>query len=192
MQTYFSCFLEIIRAHHGDVNETAGDGLMVIFQRPTARSPARPDEDHALNATRAAFVIRQKTIDAERGVRRRLPRHPAPHGHQYRQALVGATKLGGAGVQRWTFTATGPTTNLAARFAGSAEGGDIVVGPLTAERIASRFVLEALGDKSFKNVSQPLPSIASSRPACTAASGSEHLPPPLPPSRHSNDVTVSR
>ena len=41
------------------------------------------------------------------------------------EALVGATKLG----SRWTFTATGPTTNLAARFAGSAQGGDIVVGP---------------------------------------------------------------
>ncbi|HEX7784582.1 MAG TPA: HAMP domain-containing protein, partial [Methylomirabilota bacterium] len=27
VQTYFSSFLEIIRAHHGDVNETAGDGL---------------------------------------------------------------------------------------------------------------------------------------------------------------------
>ena len=32
VQTYFSSFLEIIRRHHGDVNETAGDGLMVIFQ----------------------------------------------------------------------------------------------------------------------------------------------------------------
>src|SRR5207249_4961319 len=32
VQTYFSTFLEIIQNHHGDVNETAGDGLMVIFQ----------------------------------------------------------------------------------------------------------------------------------------------------------------
>jgi class 3 adenylate cyclase len=71
-------------------------------------------------------------------------------------ALVGATKLAGAGSQRWTFTATGPTTNLAARFAGAAQGGDIVVGPVTAERIASAFVLEALGERTFKNVSQPL------------------------------------
>ena len=36
------------------------------------------------------------------------------------------------------------------------EGGDIVVGPVTAARIKTRFVLEALGEKSFKNVSQPL------------------------------------
>jgi len=72
------------------------------------------------------------------------------------EALVGATKIGGAGSQRWTFTATGPTTNLAARFAGSAQGGEIVVGPATAARIRMAFVLENLGEKSFKNVSQPL------------------------------------
>jgi class 3 adenylate cyclase len=57
VQTYFSSFLEIIQAHHGDINETAGDGLMVIFQPPRdGRS------DHALNAARAAFAIRQRTI----------------------------------------------------------------------------------------------------------------------------------
>ena len=72
------------------------------------------------------------------------------------EAWVGATKIGGAGAQRWTFTATGPTTNLAARFAGSAQGDEIVVGATTADRILGFFVLENLGEKSFKNVSQPL------------------------------------
>jgi len=72
------------------------------------------------------------------------------------EALVGATKLGGAGGQRWTFTATGSTTNVAARFAAFAQGGDIVVGPATAERIRQHFVLESLGPQTFKNVSQPI------------------------------------
>src|SRR5688500_19603076 len=56
VQTYFSSFLEIIQSHHGDINETAGDGLMVIFQSDRAAT------DHALNATRAAFDIRQRTL----------------------------------------------------------------------------------------------------------------------------------
>jgi class 3 adenylate cyclase len=72
------------------------------------------------------------------------------------EALVGATKLGGVTGQRWTFTATGPTTNVAARFAGSAEAGDIVVGPVTAERIRADFVLQSLGERTFKNVSAPI------------------------------------
>jgi class 3 adenylate cyclase len=37
-----------------------------------------------------------------------------------------------------------------------AEGGEIAVGPVTADRIKNSFVLEALGDRTFKNVSQPL------------------------------------
>ena len=154
VQTYFSSFLEIIRGQHGDVNETAGDGLMVIFQR--RHGEGSREEDHALNATRAAFAIRQKTVALNEEYAGVFPAVALHMGINTGQALVGATKLGGAGSQRWTFTATGPTTNLAARFAGSAEGGDIVVGPVTAERIASVFVLEALGERSFKNVSQPL------------------------------------
>jgi class 3 adenylate cyclase/HAMP domain-containing protein len=150
VQTYFSSFLEIIQSHHGDINETAGDGLMVIFQSD------RGGADHALNATRAAFAIRQRTarLNEEYG-----GVFPAVHLHMginTGEALVGATKLAGGGGQRWTFTATGPTTNVAARFAGSAEAGEIVVGPTTSERIRQHFVLESLGERTFKNVSQPI------------------------------------
>jgi len=156
VERYFGAFLDEIVKHGGDVNETAGDGLMVIFQRSNRAAPGRPDEDHALNATRAAFVIQARTLELNEEYAGVFPAIELHMGINTGLALLGATKLGGAGSQRWTFTATGPTTNLAARFAGSAEGGDIVVGPVTAERIRTRFVLEALGEKSFKNVSQPL------------------------------------
>jgi class 3 adenylate cyclase/HAMP domain-containing protein len=150
VQTYFSSFLEIIQRHHGDINETAGDGLMVIFQaQPTAA-------DHALNATRAAFAIRQRTEQLNEEYGGVFPPVQLHMGINSGEALVGATKIGGGASQRWTFTATGPTTNLAARFAGSAVGGEIIVGPTTSERIRSQFVLETLGDRSFKNVSQPI------------------------------------
>jgi class 3 adenylate cyclase len=155
VQTYFSSFLEIIRAHHGDVNETAGDGLMVIFQRSAHSEPGR-DQDHALNAARAALAIRQKTVELNEEYAGVFPAISLHTGINTGPALVGATKIGGAGSQRWTFTASGPTTNVAARIAASAQGGEIVVGPVTAERISSRFVLESLGEKTFKNVSQPL------------------------------------
>jgi class 3 adenylate cyclase len=150
VQTYFSSFLELIQRHHGDINETAGDGLMVIFQaQPTAT-------DHALNATRAAFAIRQRSAQLNEEYGGIFPPVQLHMGINSGEALVGATKIGGATSQRWTFTATGPTTNLAARFAGSAEGGEIIVGPTTAERIKSHFVLESLGARAFKNVSQPI------------------------------------
>jgi class 3 adenylate cyclase len=150
VQTYFSSFLEIIQGHHGDVNETAGDGLMVIFQSE------RSSTDHALNATRAAFSIHQRTGALNEEYGGVFPSIQLHMGINTGEALVGATKLGTGAAQRWTFTATGPTTNVAARFAGSAQGGEIVVGPATAGRIRASFVLESLGEKSFKNVSQPI------------------------------------
>jgi class 3 adenylate cyclase len=150
IQTYFSSFLEIIHAHHGDISETAGDGLMVIFQSD------RSATDHALNATRAAFAIRQRTAVLNEDYGGVFPAVQLHMGINTGEALVGATKLTGAGGQRWTFTASGSTTNVAARFAASAEGGEIVVGPATAERIRSHFVLETIGDKTFKNVSTPI------------------------------------
>jgi class 3 adenylate cyclase/HAMP domain-containing protein len=146
VQLYFSAFLEIIQQHHGDVNETAGDGLMVIFQAD------RHATDHALNATRAAFAIRQKAAALNEEYGGMFPPVQLHMGINSGEALVGATKLG----QRWTFTATGPTTNIAARFAGSAQGGEIVVGPTTSERIRQHFVLESLGERTFKNVSRPI------------------------------------
>ena len=147
VQTYFTSFLEIIQNHHGDVNETAGDGLMVIFQADRAAS------DHALNASRAAFAIRQRTEQLNEEYGGIFPPIQLHMGINTGEALVGATKLG----TRWVFTASGPTTNVAARFAGSAEGGEIIVGTPTAERIRVHFVLESLGERTFKNVSQPIP-----------------------------------
>jgi class 3 adenylate cyclase/HAMP domain-containing protein len=151
VQTYFSSFLEIIQRHHGDINETAGDGLMVIFQAQPGAA------DHALNATRAAFAIRQRTEQLNEEHGGVFPPVALHMGINTGEALVGATRIGVGAGQRWTFTATGPTTNVAARFAGSAEGGEILVGPATAERIRSQFVLEALGERRFKNVSQAIP-----------------------------------
>ena len=150
VQTYFSSFLEIIQNHHGDINETAGDGLMVIFQSE------RTATDHALNATRAAFAIRQRTGSLNEDYGGVFPPVQLHMGINTGEAWVGATKLAAAGGQRWTFTATGPTTNIAARFAGGAQGNEIVVGPTTAERIKAHFVLESLGERTFKNVSAPI------------------------------------
>ena len=155
VQTYFSRYLEIIRAHHGDVNETAGDGLMVIFQT-AGQGRNEPTQDHAMNSARAALAIVRRTAELNEEHRGSLPSVQLHMGLNTGEALVGATKLGGAGAQRWTFTASGPVTNVAARLAASATGGEIVIGPTTAERIRGQFVLEALGERRLKNVSEPV------------------------------------
>jgi class 3 adenylate cyclase len=150
IQDYFSSFLEIIRANHGDVNETAGDGLMVIFQTEGDR------RRHAVNAAGAAFQIQAKLGDLNREFEGVYPPVAIHVGVNSGTAFVGATKLDAAGGGRWTFTASGPTTNLAARIAALAKGGQIMVGPETAERIKGHYVLEDTGEHRLKNVSEPV------------------------------------
>jgi class 3 adenylate cyclase/HAMP domain-containing protein len=150
IQDYFSAFLEIIRANHGDVNETAGDGLMVIFQSEGSRSR------HALNAAGAAFQLLAKVTELNQAFTGIYPPVAIHVGINSGPALVGATKLDAAGGGRWTFTATGPTTNLAARVAGLTKGGEVKVGPETAERIKGHYVLEDTGEHQLKNVAQPV------------------------------------
>jgi len=148
IQDYFSSFLEIIRANHGDVNETAGDGLMVIFQ--SEGSTTR----HALNAAACAFQIQAKLATLNREFEGVYPPVSIRVGINSGTAFVGATKLDAAGGGRWTFTASGPTTNVAARIAALAAGGAVMVGPQTAERIRAQYVLEDAGEQQLKNVSE--------------------------------------
>jgi class 3 adenylate cyclase/HAMP domain-containing protein len=150
IQDYFSAFLEIIRANHGDVNETAGDGLMVIFQSEGSRTR------HALNAAGSAFQLLSKVAELNEGFSGIYPPVAIHVGINSGPALVGATKIDVAGGGRWTFTASGPTTNLAARISGLTKGDEVKVGPETADRIKGQYVLEDTGEHSLKNVSRPV------------------------------------
>jgi len=130
------------------VNETAGDGLMVLFQHedPTV---------HARAAVRAALGIQRLTrkINAEREGQTPVGMHI---GVNSGTASVGATKISGAGGgNRWTYTASGPTTNIAARV--GALGHEIVVTEQTRLRLDDRFELEPLGPQTLKNVRDPIP-----------------------------------
>ncbi|HBH02007.1 MAG TPA: guanylate cyclase, partial [Candidatus Rokubacteria bacterium] len=69
---------------------------------------------------------------------------------------VGATRFEGAAGERWTFTATGPVTNLAARLGERAAGGAILLGPETARRVRDHFPLRSLGLTSLKNMAKPV------------------------------------
>jgi class 3 adenylate cyclase/rubredoxin len=148
IEKYFSGFLDIICAHGGDVNETAGDGLMVIFQ-------GQP-EMTALSAVRAALAIRSKTLEINEELRNRFQPVEVNMGINSGTAAVGMNRFEGTSGMRMTFTATGPVTNLAARIASAAKHGDILVGPETAHRVGGLMHLFDRGSMSFKNVGEPV------------------------------------
>jgi class 3 adenylate cyclase len=145
IESYFSTFLDIIQKNGGDINETAGDGMMVIFLHA---DPVR----HARNAIQAALQIQQHSmvLPAKDGsdlfpVRINI-------GISSGKVYLGSTKMSGAATERWTFTASGATTILAARLAEHAQKGQILIGEETARRINWMSSLRSLGKISLKNL----------------------------------------
>ncbi|MFH0958785.1 MAG: adenylate/guanylate cyclase domain-containing protein [Pseudomonadota bacterium] len=145
IEKYFSSFLDILYEHSGDINETAGDGLMVIFQGDPGAT--------ALNAARAALAIRSRTNEINEELKGRFQPIDINMGMNSGVAAVGMSRFQGKAGTRMTFTASGSVTNLAARLASGATNGDILVGPETVARIGDRMVFYDRGLMRFKNVS---------------------------------------
>jgi class 3 adenylate cyclase len=158
VEVYFGAFLDEILKLGGDVNETAGDGLMVIFQDGDPRR-------HAACAVRAGLAILRKTRDTNATLEGFCEPITMHIGVNSGTAAVGATKIEGAAGTRWTYTASGPTTNIAARLAALAEGGCIVLSEETRRRLGEEFALEDLGPQSLKNLAHPVRAFRCSLPA---------------------------
>jgi class 3 adenylate cyclase len=144
VERYFSTFLDRIHEAGGDINETAGDGFMAIFQ----------DATHAVTAVNTALALLAATtaLNTDNTVQP-LTVHM---GINSGMALVGSTRFEGLRGARWTFTASGSVTNLAARLAALAKPGDILIGPETARRLGSRYGLQRLGPEYLKNIATPV------------------------------------
>ena len=149
IERYFSSFLDCIHTNGGDINETAGDGLMVIF------ADADP-QHHARKAVQAALEMVQRVAPLEAQSQGAWGPISVHIGINSGLALVGPTKLQGATGTRWTYTASGSVTNIAARLATLGEGGMVLVGPETAQRIAGRFRMQEIGQRQLKNISEEM------------------------------------
>jgi class 3 adenylate cyclase len=145
VERYFSTFLDRIHEAGGDINETAGDGFMAIFQAADVYA-------HTVTAVQTALAL----LDATEALNRTISAPPlAIHmGLNSGLALVGSTRFEGAQGTRWTFTASGSITNLAARLAATAQAGQLLVGPETVRRLGKRYHVERLGYEPLKNLTQ--------------------------------------
>ena len=149
IERYFSSFIDDIHWNDGDINETAGDGLMIIFQNldPTT---------HALQAARTALAIRNKTQEINADLHGQYEPVQVNIGINSGIASVGSAKFEGITGTRWTYTASGMVTNLAARIAEFATGGSILVSEETNRQLSDQFYREDLGEQQFKNVRELL------------------------------------
>ena len=146
IEKYFSVVMDAIYANNGDVNETAGDGLMVLFLNEDSRT-------NALEAVQTALSIREKIGAIKNECKALTDPILINIGINSGPALVGAVKFESYTGSRWTYTARGIVTNVAARLGAQAVGGDIYLSRTTAERVWNQFTLTSVGKLKLKNVS---------------------------------------
>jgi class 3 adenylate cyclase len=147
IEKHFSAFMDAIYANNGDVNETAGDGLMVLFLN-------EDEETSALEAVRTALSIREKTTRIWEECSTLYRPLDVNMGINSGNALVGAAKFETYSGSRWTYTARGSLTNVAARIGAQASGSSIYLSKSTAERVKGHFSPITKGKFKLKNVSE--------------------------------------
>ena len=149
VESHFSSYLECIYRHEGEVNETSGDGLMVIFKEA-------PKEMLAQKAVAAGLEIisENKRLNNEYV----SPWGPVDlhMGINTGEAWVGSTKMKTLTGERWTYTASGLVTVLAARIGAKSSGTRLFVGPETYRCIKDSCESEFMGEQDLKNVKKPV------------------------------------
>lgn len=150
VEKYFSAFLDTILSHGGEINETAGDGIMAIF---TGKTPSA----HAHSAVAAGMAIRAQTralnIDRAPGD----PEMLVNIGINSGDVLIGATTIKGATGEHLTYTASGTVTNAAARLCDLGAKGEICIAAATAELVRDSVALVGPQLTFFKNVRLAVP-----------------------------------
>ncbi|MFW6080299.1 MAG: adenylate/guanylate cyclase domain-containing protein [Desulfosalsimonas sp.] len=149
VEKIFSSFVDPIHRSHGEINETAGDGLMIIFKDDDPRG-------NAVNAVRAAVDVRQRNREVNRNLARDFKPVNVNMGINTGEALLGMTRLEGTLSTRMTYTASGNVTNLAARLAEHAEGGDILFGERTRQMIENLWPVYDRGRIQLKGIDEPV------------------------------------
>jgi class 3 adenylate cyclase len=145
IEYYFSIFFNLIQNCGGDINETAGDGMMVIFLESDPVQSAR-------NAVRAALAIQEECLKTHKDRNQDLFDIRVNIGVSSGKVYLGSTKMRGNEIERWTFTASGEVTIMAARLSQYAKDGQILLGEETARRVEKDYYLRSIGKIQLKNI----------------------------------------
>lgn len=147
IEFYFSHFFDFIQEFSGTVNEIMGDGFMAIFE-------GKCPEENIRDAVAAAVGI-GGMVSRLKDERLRDHYDTQVHiGVHAGTASVGFTRFRAKRWERWTYTASGPVTNIAARLCQLAPGGSIIVSSKIAEVVQDQYALVQLGPYKLKNVNQ--------------------------------------
>lgn len=158
VERLFSSFVDPIQRSRGDINETAGDGLMIIFKEDDAKT-------NAINGVKAALEIQERSLELEPARELGLQPVGVKIGINSGKALLGMTRFKGSLETRMTYTASGPVTIVAARLAALAKGGEILIGEETMRLIEGNWPVYDKGEARLKGIEMPVRVFSLTRPA---------------------------
>ncbi|MBW1819863.1 MAG: GAF domain-containing protein [Deltaproteobacteria bacterium] len=150
LEAHFSRYLECIYRHDGEVNETSGDGLMAIFKNGKSRL-------HARRAVSAALEIVLENDRLNDEIPYPWGRVELHLGVNSGKAWIGSTKMKSLAGDRWTYTASGLVTVLAARIGSLSSDTQLFVGPETHREVEGYCEWEFMGSHEVKNIKEPIP-----------------------------------
>ncbi|MGA2053354.1 MAG: adenylate/guanylate cyclase domain-containing protein [Opitutales bacterium] len=151
IERYFSGFIDDIFRNQGEICESQGDGLMLIFENK-GPDPA----GHVRNAAATAVAIQRKThltntrlAEGEGPIRVNI-------GIDAGRTTLGSTKFEGLSGSRWTFTAYGMAVNIAARIGKMATQGQTLLSDHARNCLGGdpQFPTRDFGEHELKNVSE--------------------------------------
>jgi class 3 adenylate cyclase len=147
VENHFSNYLRCIYHHGGEINETSGDGIMVIFKSDTI-------EDYALEAVSAALEIIEENKRLNKEYTYPWGEINLHLGIGSGEAYVGTTRMESALGERWTYTASGLVTILASRIGALSEKSRLYIGADTHDKTHEKIDCDFLGNYKLKNVSE--------------------------------------
>ncbi len=150
VEKLFSRFVDPIQRSGGEINETSGDGLMILFKDGEA-------EENAVNAVRSALDIKEQIPRLNQELPAGAEALRVNMGINSGTALLGLSRYRGLLETRMTYTATGAVTNLAARLADLAKGGQILVGEGTKRLVQGLWALRPHEPAELKGFDKPVP-----------------------------------
>src|SRR5262249_47049292 len=140
----------VIFAYEGTLERFAGDGFMVFFNDPV------PCDDPALRAVRMALEMRERATELRAAWRRRGYDLDFGVGIAVGYATCGAIGFEG----RFDYAAIGRVTNVAARLAGEAEPGQILISQRVQLAVEDLVETEPIGELTLKGLQRPVAAYA--------------------------------
>ena len=146
LNEHFTELSRIVFDYEGTLDKFIGDSVMAVFGWPF------PTDHDELNAVSAARRM-QEAVKKRNEKWAELGRLQIKIGIGINSGNVIAGNLGSP--EKMDFTVIGGTVNISARLQGIAQGGEIIVGAPTYEKIRGELEFDDIGKVSLKNLKDP-------------------------------------